>query len=140
LRSVDPGRGGGPGETLTLADAGPLLLTSEASLRQLQDWVGDTPQLSMTRFRPNVVVDGDDAFAEDRWSDVHIGEVPFRVQEICDRCVMTTVDPVTLEQGPEPLAALDRHHGWDRRQFFGLRMVPRTTGTIRVGEPVRPVI
>lgn len=79
LRSVSPNNGGRPGEVLSLADAGPLLLTSEASLRQLQSWVGDAPTLSMMRFRPNVVVDGDEPFAEDHWTEVELGETAFRV-------------------------------------------------------------
>ncbi len=35
--------------------------------------------LPMQRFRPNLVVDGDEPFAEDRWTAVEIGAVRFRV-------------------------------------------------------------
>ncbi|MBZ2195313.1 MOSC domain-containing protein [Occultella gossypii] len=163
-RSVDAEHGGRPGDSLTLADAGPLLLTSEASLAQLQDWidaeagepdpVGLDPDdvsgpgvlatvarrvvapLSMLRFRPNVVIDGEEPFAEDGWPTVRIGDVEFRTTEICDRCVMTTIDPVTLVGGKEPIRTLARHRRWDRATWFGTRLVPLGGGQLRVGDPV----
>ena len=51
----------------------------------------------MTRFRPNVVVDGAAPWAEDDWSGdrLRIGEVVFRGVEPCDRCVVTTIDQET---------------------------------------------
>lgn len=137
-RSVNVGNGGRPGEVLSLADAGPLLLTSEVSLQQLQTWVGDAPQLSMQRFRPNIVVDGELPFAEDVWTHLRLGGTMFRVQELCDRCVMTTIDPDTLEQGPEPLRTMERHRGWDRKTFFGIRLVPQTDGRVCVGDAADP--
>ena len=74
-RSVSADHGGRPGDVLSLADAGPLLLASTASLRRLDDWIaagaaerGEEPPapLPMERFRPTVVVDGAETpFAED---------------------------------------------------------------------------
>ncbi len=145
-RPVDPAHGGRPGDPLNLADAGPLLLTSTASLHQLQDWIAATraelgePEaapLPMARFRPNVVVDGaDTAFVEDGWKRLTIGEVGFRVTEPCDRCVLTMIDPDTRERGPEPVRTLARHRHWDGHVWFGVRLVPTGTGTIRTGDPV----
>lgn len=141
-RSVNPGNGGLDGETLSLADAGPLLLASRASLAQLQEWVGETPALSIRRFRPNVVIDGEEPFAEDGWSTVRLGEVDFRFQQVCDRCVFTTIDPDTLARGPEPIRTLAKHRKWDGKTWFGIRLVPLLepggSRTIRVGEAVRP--
>ncbi|GAA1814779.1 MOSC domain-containing protein [Agromyces neolithicus] len=134
-RTVNPNNGGLPGERLTLADAGPLLLTSEASLTQLDAWTDDaTPPLDMRRFRPNVVVDGDTPFAEEQWTHVELGGVSFRVASHCDRCVMTTIDPDTLTRGKEPIKTLARHRRRDGKTWFGVRLVPLTTGTISVGD------
>jgi len=162
VRSLSGARGGMPGESLSLADAGPLLLTSEASLAQLNAWVAadvDGPDLadldpgdlshgsdgrrgaeplSMVRFRPNVVIDGDLPFAEDTWPTVRIGEVELRTTMVCDRCVMTTIDPVTLAGGTEPIRTLARHRRWDRKTWFGTRLVPLGDGSIRVGDEVAP--
>ncbi|MDP3894573.1 MOSC domain-containing protein [Nocardioides sp.] len=135
-RSVKPDNGGLPGEVLSLADAGPLLLTSEASLARLQEWVGVEPHLSMARFRPNVVVDGGEPFEEDGWGTVRLGELAFRVQHTCDRCVLTTIDPVTLTRGPEPIRTLSLHRKWDGAVWFGIWLVPRGSGRIAVGDRV----
>jgi uncharacterized protein YcbX len=145
-RSVAENHGGRPGDVLSLADAGPLLLASTASLRRLDDWIaegaverGEEPpaSLPMERFRPTVVVDGAETpFAEDEWRGVTIGEVSFRFTERCDRCVLTTVDTQTLAAGKEPLRTLAVHRQWDHKTWFGIRLVPETTGVIRVGDPV----
>ncbi|WP_344582890.1 MOSC domain-containing protein [Nonomuraea roseoviolacea] len=93
-------------------------------------------RLSRVRFRPSVIIEGAEAFAEDRWSEVRIGTVPFRVSELCDRCAVTTIDPETQVKGKEPLRTLARHRKWDGRTWFGIRLVPLELGRIRVGDPV----
>jgi uncharacterized protein YcbX len=145
-RSVSAGHGGRPGDVLSLADAGPLLLTSTASLRRLDGWIaaeaarrGETPSapLAMERFRPSVVVDlADTPFGEDGWRRVRIGAVAFRFAEHCDRCALTTIDPDTLVAGKEPLRTLARYRRWDHKTWFGIRLVPLTAGVVYVGDPV----
>ncbi len=137
-RSIRPDLGGLEGEPLSLADAGPLLLTSEASLAQLQEWVGLDTDLAMARFRPNVVIDGDEPFAEDTWGRVRLGEVDFRMQQTCDRCVMTTIDPVTLEKGKEPIRTLSQHRKWDGSVWFGVWLAPLGQGRVHLGDAVSP--
>lgn len=140
LRSVNPRNGGLDGEVLSLADAGPLLLTTLASLARLQDWIGEAShvgsQIGMNRFRPNVVIDGTVAWAEDEWSRVRVGDVDFRVQQPCDRCLMTTIDPITAERGDEPLRTLEERRAGERGPLFGLRLVPAGTGAIAAGDTV----
>ncbi|KUO16579.1 MOSC domain-containing protein [Streptomyces dysideae] len=130
-----------PGETVTFADGYPLLLTSAASLDALNsliargDHAGEGP-LPMNRFRPNVVVAGPTAWAEDGWSRVTIGEVAFRVAKTCGRCAVTTTDQRTAERGKEPLHTLGRHRRIGGKLVFGQNLVPLHRGTIRVGDPV----
>ncbi|MFE9598302.1 MOSC domain-containing protein [Streptomyces hokutonensis] len=140
-RPVDP-EYGLPGETVGFADGYPLLLTSEASLDALNALIaqGDYPAegpLPMNRFRPNAVVAGTAAWAEDDWSRVAIGEVAFRVAKMCGRCVVTTTDQATAGRGKEPLRTLARHRRIGGRLIFGQNLVPLSTGTIRVGDRVR---
>ena len=162
-RPISGAHGGRPGDVMNLADAGPVLLVSEASMAQLNAWIrveSDVPDLAdldpadisdvaaspvsepldILRFRGNIVIDGDQPFAEDGWPGVRIGDVEFRTTETCDRCVMTTLDPVTLEGGKEPIRTMARHRRWERKTWFGTRLV-RTGGghSIHVSDPVEPL-
>lgn len=139
-RPIGTTHGGLPGEAMSLADAGPVLLVTEASLDRLRDLVVQEtgePWLdrdeARERFRPNIVVDGDEPFAEDRWRRVRIGPVTWRVGELCDRCVMTTIDLATLRTGHEPIRTLARHHRVDGVTMFGIRLIPEiATGATAV--------
>lgn len=128
--------GGLEGGVLSLADAGPILLTTQASLTQLQEWVGPEPALSMSRFRPNVVIDGEAPFAEETWPKLTIGTQDFRVQGPCPRCVMTTIDPVTLAGGHEPIRTLNQHRKREGQVWFGIWLVPLGSGRISVSDHV----
>ena len=149
-RTVSDAHGGLPGDSLNLADAGPLLLTTTSSLRQLNDWmVADAlasgadppPLMEMARFRPSVVVDEvPEAFEEDGWRTLCVGEAQLRFAERCDRCVMTTLDPHTLVGGKEPLLTLARHRQWDHKTWFGVRIIPMAPSVIRVGDPVEVLV
>ncbi|GAA1511243.1 MOSC domain-containing protein [Agromyces terreus] len=137
VRTVSDEHGGHDGDRMSLADAGPLLLTSEASLAALNAWTDEgAPELDMLRFRPNVVVDGDEPFAEDDWGFVRLGEVRFRVAAGCDRCMMTGIDPVTLQRGLEPIRTLSKHRRRDGKTWFGVLLVPQNEGEIAVGDEV----
>jgi uncharacterized protein len=138
-RPVNPAHGGLPDDRMSLADAGPILLTSEASLAQLDAWTDEaTPPLDMLRFRPNIVIDGDEPFAEDDWPFVELGDVRFRITAVCDRCAMTLIDPVTLVHGKEPIRTLAKHRRWDGLTWFGVLLAPQSSGAIAVGDEVRP--
>lgn len=131
-----------PGETVSFADGYPLLVTTTASLDALNSLIArgehaSEGPLPMNRFRPNMVVTGTDAWAEDGWSRVSVGEVRFRVAKPSGRCVVTTTDQRTAERGREPLHTLARHRAIGGRLVFGQNLVPLSPGTIRVGDPVR---
>lgn len=137
------------GDHTAYADGYPVTVASMASLRRLNDWVsqaalerGAEPSapLPMQRFRPNLTVDGDlKAFEEDDWTGLVVGEVRLRVAKPVDRCVMTTIDPDTLERGHEPIRTLARHRRWEGATWFAVHLIPEDTGTIRVGDPVTPI-
>lgn len=131
-----------PGETVSLADAYPLLLTTLASLDALNSLIarGDHPEegpLPMDRFRPNLVVAGAEAWAEDGWRRIAIGDAVFRGVRECGRCVVTTTDQRTAERGKEPLKTLARHRRIGKSLAFGRQLAPVRLGTVRVGDEVR---
>lgn len=135
-RPTDP-RYGLDTDVVSFADGFPLLLTTQESLDDLNHLI-DGPAPAMTRFRPNVVVAGAPAWAEDGWQRIRIGDSSFRAVKRCGRCVLTTIDPETAETGPEPLRTLARHRRWDGKVWFGINLVPDTPGSVlRVGDPVR---
>ncbi|MFE5869912.1 MOSC domain-containing protein [Streptomyces roseifaciens] len=139
-RGIDP-EFSVPGETVSFADGFPLLVTTLASLDALNALVagGDLPgegPLPMDRFRPNVVIGGTEAWAEDGWRRVRIGEVTFRAVKPCARCVVTTTDQRTAGRGKEPLRTLARHHRIGGKAVFGKNLIPEHTGILRVGDAV----
>jgi uncharacterized protein len=138
-RQVDP-EYGQPGDLVSFADAYPLLLANAASLDAVNDWlveIGDEP-VPMTRFRPNVVVAGAPARAEDDWLGrrLRIGGVTFRAVKPCARCVVTTIDQDTAERGRQPLRVLGQRRLARLGPLFGLNLVPDGVGRIAVGDPV----
>jgi uncharacterized protein YcbX len=130
---------GNPGDRVSFADGYPLLLTSAGSLEALGDWLAEDghPPVPMNRFRPNVVVAGACAWAEDGWRRIRIGAVTFRVAKPCGRCVVTTIDQATGQRGRQPLELLGRHRRFGRQLVFGQNMIPDAPGSIRVGDPVQ---
>lgn len=148
----DPGRRrlnpayAGPGDHTAFADGYPVSLASAASLRQLDQWIAeaavergeDVPEpLPMRRFRPNLVVDGDEPFAEDHWGCLEVGEVRFRVAKTTARCVVSTIDHRTLSTGKEPIRTMSVHRRLEGKTLFALDLLPETTGVVSVGDEVR---
>ncbi|MFG1913849.1 MOSC domain-containing protein [Micromonospora sp. NPDC048898] len=125
------------GDEVSFADAFPLLLTNTASLDVLNDWLAEVgePPVPMTRFRPNLVVDGAPAWAEDDWvgRSLRIGDLRFRAARPCARCVVTTTDQETGVRTKEPLRTLGRHRNVQQKILFGLNLVPLDSGPLAVG-------
>ena len=111
-------------DIVSFADGYPLMLLSEATLGELNSRI-EKP-LPMNRFRPNLVVSGAEAFAEDDWKAIRIGEAVFRSTKPCERCVITTTDQARGEvDGKEPLKTLATYRQAkmvmpDRLEAFGV--------------------
>jgi uncharacterized protein YcbX len=89
------------------ADGYPILVSNTASLRELNDRLAARGHaaLPMNRFRPNVVIDGLPAFAEDHIDTIQMDGVVLRLVKPCTRCQVTTTDQATARVGVEPLPA-----------------------------------
>ena len=129
-----------PGDLFTFADGAPILVVSEASVAMLNDRIvadGGEP-VPMNRFRPNLVVDGCAAFAEDTWSRLQLGDVILRSAGQSERCMITTTDQLTAERGKEPLrtlATFRRSPANPTEVVFGVNLINESkNGTIRIGD------
>lgn len=131
------------GDQVNFADAYPLLLANTASLAALNGWLADAGEapVPINRFRPNVVIDGAPAWAEDGWAGrpIRIGAVTFRAAGPCGRCMVTTTDQETGVREKEPLRTLGRYRRVGQKLLFGLHLVPEQRGTVTVGDPVNLV-
>jgi uncharacterized protein YcbX len=127
----------------TFTDGYPALLASEESLADLNHRLhnrGHFP-IEMRRFRPNIVVAGVSAYAEDTWRRVQLGALPFEVVKPCARCAITTVDPGRGEvlDPAEPLATLATYRRIGGKVMFGQNVIHRSEGVLRVGDALMVV-
>lgn len=123
-------------EKVGFADGFPLLLIGQASLDDLATRVGRP--LEMLRFRPNLVVQGSEPYAEDSWKRIRIGDVEFTVAKPCSRCIITTIDPQTGERSAdrEPLTTLRSYRQREGEILFGQNLINHASGELQVGMPV----
>ena len=135
IRPVNPSRARA-GDEVSFADGYPLLLISQAALDALNAKV--SAPLPMLRFRPNLVVAGTTPHAEDEWRRLRIGAIEFEAIKPCVRCVFTTVDPELGEFDPsgEPLRTLKTYRRSPDGITFGVNLIARGRGTLRVGDAV----
>jgi MOSC domain-containing protein len=128
----------GPGVRVIKCDRGifdtmPLSLLTTQSIAGLGRLAGT--DLAPGRFRPNLLVDacGRD-FPEDAWVGrvLRIGGLRMRVDKRDQRCVVVTVDPVTLCRDPAILRTIAR----DRDARFGVYGSTVAPGQVAVGDPV----
>ena len=141
-RKYTPASAAAGGQT-AFSDGFPLLLISEASLSDFNSRVSSP--LPMNRFRPNLVVAGCGAYAEDQWRTLRIGETTFHVVKPCSRCKITTTDQETGYRGEEPLTTLSTYR---RKQdvkapcgdavdvFFGQNICHQQQGRVSKGDAV----
>jgi uncharacterized protein len=137
-RALDPDRAR-PGDEVSFADGFPLLLIGQAALDGLNARL--QAPLPMTRFRPNLVFSGGVAHAEDGWRRIRVGRVEFDVVKPCTRCVFTTVDPATgaVDPSGEPLATLKSYRRGERGITFGMNLIARGEGRVKVGDALEVI-
>ncbi|WP_122206941.1 MOSC domain-containing protein [Pseudomonas viridiflava] len=131
-----PGGYGSVDHRINFADGFPLLLIGQGSLDDLSARLGKS--VEMLRFRPNLVIEGAGAFAEDTWKRIRIGDLQFELLKPCARCILTTIDPATGERSPdrEPFATLKTYREVEGDVMFGQNMVNVGPGELEVGMDV----
>jgi uncharacterized protein YcbX len=117
-----------PDEAITqFADGFPLLIISRASLEDLNGRLraAGKEAVSMDRFRPNLVIDGVDAYGEDHLASLSHQAYEFRMVKPCARCGIPGIDQETAEVGTEPTDTLAgyRHNPRVGGVTFGMNAI-----------------
>ena len=128
----------GPGVHVIKQDRGvfdtmPLSLLTTQAVASLGRLAGTS--LAAGRFRPNLLVEACEGdFPEDAWvgRNLRIGGLQLRVDQRDKRCVMVTIDPVTLDRNPAVLRAIAR----ERDARFGVYGSAVEPGPVAAGDPV----
>lgn len=107
-------------------DAAQILLLSDGSVAQLG--------YDRRRFRPNIYFGGAEGPVEQGWvgERVRIGDLLLRVDEPCERCVITTIDPDTIEVDLDVLKRTRAELGG----MMGVYCSVLEPATVAVGDPV----
>ena len=86
------------------------------------------------RLRPNIVVGGVEGLTEREWVGrvLRAGDVEIEVDHACERCVVTTFDPDTIEQDPDVMRMINSRFGG----LAALNCNVARPGRIAVGDPV----
>jgi uncharacterized protein YcbX len=122
-----------PGHSFSDVAAKCLHVVSKASLREVERVVGR--EVNPLRFRPNLVIDGGEPWAEFGWvgKSLQVGPVRLEVLKRTERCAATNVDPDNGKRDMAIPAELQRAFG---HTDFGIYARVVTDGTITLGDPV----
>lgn len=105
--------------SLSFADGYPYLITTAASLNDLNDKL--PYPVSSLRFRPNIVLSGDlQPFEEDHWTTFSIGTAQFRGLGPHARCQVVDLNPDTAVTDGIVLPVLAQFRRENRKLNFGL--------------------
>lgn len=125
------------GEITSFSDAYPALIIGQSSLDDLNSRLAIP--VPMNRFRPNIVFTGGRPYEEDDLTSFHINGIPFSGVKPCARCVMTTINQETAEQGKDPLSTLAAYRKSGNKVLFGQNLLVAGQGIIRVGDEIIPL-
>jgi len=117
---------------VSLADGYPYLLIGSESLDFLNKKLKE--QVSVNRFRPNIVISTELSHEEDCFDVFQIGKVKFKNAKPCGRCVIVNNDPMTGIILKEPLKTLSTYRKVDNSVLFGTNIMCLNEGTIAVGD------
>ncbi|MDT8451453.1 MAG: MOSC N-terminal beta barrel domain-containing protein [Gammaproteobacteria bacterium] len=126
-----------PEDHTAFSDGFPILLTTQASLDDLNSRMNET--ITMVRFRPNIVISGSEAFAEDYWKILKVGDIFLRIVKPCSRCVIPSIDIASAERGSEPTKTLITYRKHDNKIIFGQNVIADGHGIIEIGMQVEVV-
>lgn len=125
------------------ADGFPFLVANQGSLDELNQRLQakGVASVPMNRFRPNIVIQGLDAYEEDYLAALKVGAFTFAMVKRCARCPIPAIDQATAIAGEEPNRTLAEYRQFPAGLLFGVNAVVAGAGVgarIRVGDPAEP--
>lgn len=128
------------GDSGALHDETSFMIMNQGSFDDLNTRI-EQP-VTPLQYRPNFVVKGPQAWDEDSWKWVKIGEETiFKNVQPCIRCVLTNINPVSGERHPnmEPLNTLKSFRSFEKlaaNPWFGIHLGIRSDGKVKLGDDV----
>ena len=119
-------------EITSFSDGYPFLIIGQASLDTLNEKL-EQP-LPINRFRPNIVFSAGEPYEEENWQHFTINQIDFYGVKTCSRCMITTIDQQTAIASKEPLKTLATYRSVNNKIKFGMNLLHKGTGSIKVGE------
>jgi uncharacterized protein YcbX len=121
----------------SFVDVSPLMIVNQATLDDLNSRISEP--VTVQRFRPNVVVQGLAAFAEDSITGLSGDQLELDHVCPCERCTIVNTDHETgLISGKDPLNMLGKYRriadGYDSGILFGDYFNVLQAGTLKVGD------
>lgn len=107
---------------ISFTDGYPVHLINLESVRDLSKRCGE--KIHPSQFRPNLMVDGLEAYQEDQLKKVAIGFQTFSVIKKCERCIMSTLPPQSAEFRKNPLKTLSQFRRQENAVSFGIYLIP----------------
>jgi len=106
------------------ADRFPILVASDSSLNSLNRLINEqnneASSIPMSRFRPNVVIDGWKPFLEDQVSKIKINNTIILLAKPCGRCSITKIDQSNgTIPSDEPIKTLAKYRMFNNDMVFG---------------------
>jgi len=142
-RLANPKWTGGVEAPTLFSDGYPILVIGAESLRDLNGKLtaAGRAALPMNRFRPNIVIDGIEAFEEDYVETFRLGDALLKPVKPCPRCPMPSIDQEKGEFGPDPLDILQGYRSKpevDGAICFGMNniLLEGEGQRVQVGQPV----
>lgn len=117
---------------VSLADGYPYLLIGSESFDQLNQRLEEN--ITIQRFRPNIVIATKLPHEEDFFGTFQIGNVKFKNAKPCARCVMINNNPKTGVVLKEPLKTLSTYRTSNNNVFFGINILCLNEGKIAIGD------
>lgn len=124
----------------SFVDVSPVMIVNQATLDDLNSRISEP--VSVQRFRPNIVIEGLDAFEEDKISSIASQDIKFDHVSACERCTIVNVDHRSgITSSKDPLNMLSQYRrisdGYDSGIVFGNYFNTLGEGTLRVGDVLR---